>query len=234
MNQLRTHTPDVAVLRTETAGRRQESARRKHLIAGQTAVLLAVTGCSATPPAPAGATTNPDTSTSARRRRPSRRHPPTIATPDATSPAIPPTSTPGPSSVPTSATPDPHSRADATDSTIVRFTSGAVSVDVTITADNATTRDFLAMLPLTLTLEEFNGREKISYLPRELETSGSPGSDPEDGDLIYFVPWGNLGFYYNTDGIGYSDQVIHLGIYDAFIEQLTALEGGDVTVEIVE
>jgi len=48
------------------------------------------------------------------------------------------------------------------------------------------------MLPPTLTLEEFNGREKIAQPPRSLCYEGSPGSDPEDGDLIYFMPWGNL------------------------------------------
>ena len=76
---------------------------------------------------------------------------------------------------------------------------------MTIDEDNPAVRDFLSMLPLTLTLEEFAGREKIAYLPRELAHGGSPGSDPEDGDLIYYVPWGNIGFYYNTAGIGYSD-----------------------------
>ncbi len=64
-------------------------------------------------------------------------------------------------------------------------------------------------------------------------TEGSPGSDPADGDLIYFIPWGNLGFYYNTDGIGYSDQTIHLGTYQATREQLERLEGNNVTVELV-
>ena len=89
------------------------------------------------------------------------------------------------------------------------------------------------MLPLTITLEEFAGREKISYLPRDLEHRGSPGSDPEDGDLIYFVPWGNLGFYYNAEGIGYSDDTIHLGTYDATLDELERLEG-EVTVEIID
>ncbi|MER5324608.1 cyclophilin-like fold protein [Streptosporangium roseum] len=117
---------------------------------------------------------------------------------------------------------------------VVRFTARGVSVDVVIGADNAATRDFLSMLPLTLTLEEFNGREKIGYLPRKLDTTGSPGSDPEDGDLIYFVPWGNIGFYYNTAGVGHSDQVIHLGTYRATLEQLTKLEGGDVTVALAD
>jgi hypothetical protein len=117
--------------------------------------------------------------------------------------------------------------------TVVRFSAGSTSVEVTIDEDNPAVRDFLSMLPLTLTLEEFAGREKIAYLPRDLEHAGSPGSDPEDGDLIYYIPWGNLGFYYNTAGIGYSDQTIHLGTYEASREQLEGLEGQSVTAEIV-
>ena len=117
--------------------------------------------------------------------------------------------------------------------TVVRFTAGPTSVDVTINKDNPAVRDFLSMLPLSLTLKEFNGREKIGYLPRKLDYSGSPGSDPADGDLIYFVPWGNIGFYYNAAGIGYSSQTIHLGTHKASSEQLEELEGRPVTVEVV-
>jgi hypothetical protein len=115
----------------------------------------------------------------------------------------------------------------------VRFSSSTTSVDVTIGEDNPAVRDFLSMLPLTLTVEEFAGREKISYLPRELRHRGSPGSDPESGDLIYFVPWGNLGFYYNAEGVGHSDDTIHLGTYDASLDQLARLEG-EVTVELID
>ncbi|HEY0641208.1 MAG TPA: cyclophilin-like fold protein [Pseudonocardiaceae bacterium] len=117
--------------------------------------------------------------------------------------------------------------------TVVRFTAGSESVEVTIGEDSPATRDFLGMLPLTLRLQEFGGREKIADLPRELDHEGSPGSDPEDGDLIYFVPWGNLGFYYNAAGIGYSDQTVHLGTYDATPEELARLEGQETTVETV-
>jgi len=116
--------------------------------------------------------------------------------------------------------------------TTVRFSSNTTSVDVTIGEDNPAVRDFLSMLPLTLTLEEFSGREKIGDLPRRLRHRGSPGSDPKNGDLIYFVPWGNIGFYYNAEGIGYSDDTIHLGTYDAPPDQLERLEG-EVTVEVV-
>lgn len=118
--------------------------------------------------------------------------------------------------------------------TIVRFSSTYVQVDVTITQDSPTVRDFLSLLPLTPAFEEFNGREKLSYLPRELATEGSPGHDSEDGDLIYFAPWGNIGFYYNAEGIGHDDRVILLGTFDATPEQLVRLEAGDVTVAIVE
>jgi hypothetical protein len=123
---------------------------------------------------------------------------------------------------------------DAVVGTVVRFTSATTSVDVTIDEDSPATRDFLSMLPLTISVEEYAGREKISYLPRELNHEGTPGSDPEDGDLIYFTPWGNLGFYYNTSGIDHSGQTLHIGTYNASREQLTQLEGENVTVQIVE
>lgn len=117
--------------------------------------------------------------------------------------------------------------------TVVRFTAGSTSVDLTIGEDSPTVRDFLSLLPLTMTLEEYAGREKIGYLDRKLASEGSPGSDPEDGDLIYFIPWGNIGFYYNTAGIGFSNQTVHIGKYEATLEELEQLEGKPVRVEIV-
>ena len=176
--------------------------RRKLLITGLLAVLVAIAGCT---------TANDNTS-----QRPTT---PTIS---ATTPA------------PSSSSASGEAEQDNVEGTLVRFASGDSVVDITITADNPTTRDFLSRLPLTLSLEEFAGREKVSYLSPKLETAGSPGSDPENGDLIYFVPWGNLGFYYSTDGIGYSDQTIALGTYDASLEQLSQLEGTDVIAEVIE
>ncbi len=130
------------------------------------------------------------------------------------------------------ASPAPAASADRVVGTVVRFSNGTSSVDVTSGEDSPAVRDLLSMLPLTLTLEEFAGREKIAYLPRELAYDGSPGSDPEDGDLIYYTPWGNLGFYYDTAGVGYSDQTLHIGTYDASLDQFEDLEG-QVTVEVV-
>lgn len=151
---------------------------------------------------------------------------------DESSPTARPPESVTPSASTSSAASGAGSEADDVTGTVVRFSSRATSIDVTIDQDNPAVRSFLSMLTLTLTVEEFAGREKIAYLPRELEHRGSPGSDPEDGDLIYYVPWGNLGFYYNTAGVDYSNQTIHLGTYDASREQLEQLEGENITVEI--
>lgn len=133
---------------------------------------------------------------------------------------------------PSSASETSRSGASNIVGSVVRFSTGSASLDVTIGEDNPATRDFLSMLPLILTLEEFSGREKIADLPRPLQHQGSPGSDPEDGDLIYFVPWGNLGFYYDASGIGFSDQTIHLGRYSATDDELARFDGQETRVEL--
>lgn len=118
--------------------------------------------------------------------------------------------------------------------TRVRFTVGDAKIIVRI-ADNPTSRDFVSLLPLTLEFEDFNSMEKISYLPRELTTEGSTGSAPANGDLIYFVPWGNLGFFYNAErrDEAYDDQVILIGTIETGDELLDELETGPVRVELV-
>jgi hypothetical protein len=63
--------------------------------------------------------------------------------------------------------------------------------------DNATSRDFVSLLPLTLTLDDYNGTEKISDLPKKLSTRGVPeGMTPVAGDIGYYAPWGNLAIFY--------------------------------------
>jgi len=72
--------------------------------------------------------------------------------------------------------------------------------DKVITAtltDNATSRDFVSLLPMSLTLEDYAATEKVSDLPRKLSTEGAPaGSTPTVGDIAYYAPWGNLAIFY--------------------------------------
>lgn len=59
--------------------------------------------------------------------------------------------------------------------------------------DNAAARDFVARLPLTLTLEDYGDTEKISPLPGRLSTAGAPAmGKPFRGAIAYYAPWGNL------------------------------------------
>jgi len=96
--------------------------------------------------------------------------------------------------------------------------------------DNSTSRDFLALLPLIMKLEDYAGEEKISYLPRKLSAKDAPsGSDPAVGDFTYFSPWGNLAIFYKDHS--YANGLIILGKMESGIEKLADLRG-DTTVKI--
>jgi hypothetical protein len=76
--------------------------------------------------------------------------------------------------------------------------------------DSAATRDFVSLLPLTLTLADYNGTEKISDLPTKLSTKGAPaGVEPAAGDIAYYAPWGNLAIFYKD--FSYSSGLVKLG-----------------------
>lgn len=76
--------------------------------------------------------------------------------------------------------------------------------------DSASARDFAALLPLTLTLEDYAATEKISMLARKLVTTGAPaGIDPEVGDFAYYAPWGNLAIFHKD--FRYSAGLVRLG-----------------------
>ncbi|EIK43089.1 hypothetical protein O59_004193 [Cellvibrio sp. BR] len=96
--------------------------------------------------------------------------------------------------------------------------------------DNDTTRDFVALLPLTLTLTDYNNTEKISDLPKKLSRKGTPSTmTPKVGDIAYYAPWGNLAIYYRD--FGDSPGLIKLGAIDG--DGIAALKvAGDLQVII--
>jgi len=105
---------------------------------------------------------------------------------------------------------------------------------VTATLDSTeVARDFASLLPLTMTLEDYNATEKIADLPRKLATKGAPpGSDPEVGDIAYFAPWGNLAVFYRD--FGYSPGLVKLGRIDAGVEVLQRPGSLRVTIKLAE
>lgn len=99
--------------------------------------------------------------------------------------------------------------------------------------DNQASRDFLEMLPLTLTFEDFNSTEKIATLPNELSTEGQPsGFTPEIGDFAYYAPWGNISVFYKD--FRYSNSLYKLGTIESGTEIFENMNNDfEVTIERV-
>ena len=82
-------------------------------------------------------------------------------------------------------------------------------------ADNPTSRDFVSLLPLTLTSTE----------------GAPPGSDPAIGDIAYYAPWGNLALFYKD--FRYSSGLIKLGKIDSGAEVINVADRLRVKIELV-
>ena len=104
--------------------------------------------------------------------------------------------------------------------------------DSTLTAtlvESETTRDFVSLLPLTLSLSDHAGTEKVSDLPRRLSTGGAPdGADPVVGDIAYYAPWGNLAIFYRD--FGYSAGLVKLGHIESGIDTLAKVSDGTTVI----
>ncbi|WP_448229937.1 cyclophilin-like fold protein [Pseudoxanthomonas mexicana] len=86
--------------------------------------------------------------------------------------------------------------------------------------DNATARDFASLLPLTLTMADYDTIERVSDLPRKLSTQGAPdGMAPVAGELTHYAPWGNLALFIKPRS--YSRSLLPLG---KVVEGLPILE----------
>jgi hypothetical protein len=121
---------------------------------------------------------------------------------------------------------------NGTDTMKIRLTINGKAISATLITNGAAT-DFLSLLPLTLTLEDYAATEKIAYLSRKLSTAGAPaGSDPSVGDIAYYAPWGNLAIFYKD--ARYAKGLIPLGRIDSGIEALSPPGPLEVTIEAVE
>lgn len=79
--------------------------------------------------------------------------------------------------------------------------------------DNATARDLASLLPLSLTMTDYDTIERVSALPRKLSTQGAPeGMAPMAGELTHYAPWGNLAIF--IEARSYSRSLLPLGKVD--------------------
>jgi hypothetical protein len=97
-------------------------------------------------------------------------------------------------------------------------------------ADNPSARAFADLLPLSLSVRDFHGTEKVADLPAELSTDQAPGGiTPTAGDIAYYAPWGNLAVFY--EDFAYSPGLVLLGRLDDGPAALTGLPD-DALVEV--
>jgi len=114
----------------------------------------------------------------------------------------------------------------------IRLTINGKAISATLLTNGAA-KDFLSLLPMTLTLDDYAATEKIAYLPRKLSTTGAPpGSDPSVGDIAYYAPWGNLAIFYKD--APYAKGLIPLGRIVSGIEALSVPGPLKATIEPVE
>lgn len=79
--------------------------------------------------------------------------------------------------------------------------------------DSPSAREFLAQLPLNLTLTDYAATEKVATLPRPLTQDGAPAAvTPRAGEIGYYAPWGNIALYHK-DG-PHSPGLVVLGRID--------------------
>ena len=95
--------------------------------------------------------------------------------------------------------------------------------------DSAAARDFASMLPLTLTLSDYHGIEKVADLGRRLDASDAPPSyEPSAGDITQYAPWKNLAIF--TAPFSDSRGLVRLGQFDGDFSAMK--RSGELTVRI--
>jgi hypothetical protein len=105
-----------------------------------------------------------------------------------------------------------------TDSMKLKITIGQTVLTGTM-YDNPTSADFISLLPLTLTLQDYAATEKVSDLPKKLSTKDAPaGYKPSVGDITIYAPWGNLAIFYKD--FSYSSGLIVVGKIDGDLSVL--------------
>src|SRR5436309_1732152 len=88
-------------------------------------------------------------------------------------------------------------------------------------ADNKTARDFVSLLPLTLTMNDLFGREKYARLPRAISQEGKRTHTYQIGDLAYWSPSHDVAVYYRQDGEKIPEPgIIVIGMIDSGVEAL--------------
>jgi hypothetical protein len=154
-----------------------------------------------------------------------------------------PTLTPPPLTLVPPATPTspPPATAPSTETSLTKTDSMKIRLkleDKVITAtliNGKTTRDFISLLPLTLTMNDLFRREKYAHLPRAISNEGKRTHTYEVGNIAYWSPGPDVAIFYRNDGQEIPDPgIIVIGKIDSGVEALNVAGSVQVRIELVE
>jgi hypothetical protein len=113
----------------------------------------------------------------------------------------------------------------------IRLTVNGKAITATL-IDSETTRDFVSLLPLTITMNDLFGREKSGNLPRPISESGKRTRTYEVGDVIYWSPSAHVAIYYRHDGHSIpAPGIIVMGKIDSGVDTLNVPGSVKVTIQ---
>lgn len=118
--------------------------------------------------------------------------------------------------------------------TKVRLNVGGKVVTASL-IDSGTARDFVSLLPLTLTMSDLFEREKFGHLPRVISEDGERTRAYEVGEVIYWPPGPDVAIFYRQDGQSIPNPgIIVMGKIDSGIEAFSAAGSLRVTIDLSE
>jgi hypothetical protein len=111
----------------------------------------------------------------------------------------------------------------------------ADKVVIATVADNATARDFVSLLPLSMSMNDLFGREKYGDLPKALSENGPRKNKYEVGEIAYWSPDRQFAVYYHQDGESIpSPGIIPIAKIDSGTEAFNVPGAVKVTTEIAK
>ena len=101
--------------------------------------------------------------------------------------------------------------------------------------DSPAARDFVSLLPLTLTMSDLFKREKFGHLPRAISQEAKRTHTYSLGDIAYWSPGPDVAIFYRHDGERIPDPgLIVLGKIGSDAEALNVPGALKVTMELMK
>ena len=99
--------------------------------------------------------------------------------------------------------------------------------------ESKTSRDFISLLPLTLTMNDLFHREKFAHLPRAISEEGKRTHSYEVGQMVYWSPGPDVAIFYRNDGEKIPNPgIIVIGKIDSGVAALDVAGSVKVTIEL--